>query len=103
MFLKVKNKNLELVICNSFKSRLLGNMFKENIDNILCFPKCNSIHTIFMKSPIDIVMLNKEKKVIHIINNLKPYKITFPKKNVYYTLEFPNNENIYNINDIIEF
>lgn len=103
MFLKGKNRNFELVICNKFKSRLFGNMFKENINNILCFPRCNSIHTWFMKLPIDIVMLNKEKKVIYIINNLEPYKIIFPKKNAYYTLEFPTNENIYKLNDIIDF
>lgn len=78
-------------------------MFKNEINNVLCFPKCNSVHTFFMKLPIDIIMLDKNKKVINIINSIKPYKIIFPKKNVYYILEFPKNENIYKLNDIVEF
>jgi Uncharacterized conserved protein len=102
MNIKGKNNDFELIICNNFKARLLGNMFKQRIENVLCFPRCNSIHTFFMKTPIDIVMLNKEKKVIYIANNLKPYKIVLPKKSVHYTLEFPIGENIYNLNDYLE-
>lgn len=103
MNIKGKTRIFEIIICNNFKKRLIGNMFKKNINNILCFPKCNSIHTFFMEEPIDIVMLNKEKKVIYIYNNFKSNKILLPKKNAYFTLEFPNNENIYQLNDIIEF
>ena len=40
-------------VCTKFKDRLIGNMFKKNIQD-MCFPKCNSIHTFFMFKPIDV-------------------------------------------------
>lgn len=99
MKLVTKNKKINIKICNNFFTRLKGFMFKKNINNILCFPKCNSIHTFFMFKKIDVIMTNKENKVLYIYNNLKPFKIILPKKNVYYTYELPNKTNSYKINE----
>ena len=99
MRLVTKNKKISIKICNNFFTRLKGFMFKKNINNILCFPKCNSIHTFFMFEKIDVIMTNKENKVLYIYNNLKPFKIILPKKNVYYTYELPNNTNSYKISE----
>lgn len=74
-------------ICNNFKDRLFGFILYKNED-VLCFPKCNSIHTFFMSFNIDVVMTDKEKKILYIFKNVKPYKIILPKKNVYYTYEY---------------
>lgn len=101
MKLIIKNNKIDIIICNSFSSRFKGFMFKKNIDKVLCFPKCNSIHTFFMLNKIDIIMTDKNNKVIYIYNNLKPFKIILPKKNVYYTYELPKNTNCYKINDIL--
>ena len=94
---------MDIQISNKFKDRLLGNCFKDNIKSILCFPKCNSIHTFFMKVSIDVIMLDKNKRVIYIFNNIKPWRIILPKKKVYYTLEYPINTHKYKIKDLIEF
>lgn len=64
-------------------------MLKKNIDYCLCFPKCNSIHTFFMLEPIDVVMTDKDNNILYTFENLLPNKIILPKKNVYYTYEFP--------------
>lgn len=96
-----KIKNIKM--CYKFKDRLIGNCFKTEIDNILCFPNCNSIHTFFMKVSIDVIILNKEYKIIYIKTNFKPWKILWPKKNGFYTLEFPHNSTKYKLGDIIEF
>ena len=61
-----KNKDIEVKICNRFKDRLLGLMFKKKINYGLCFPKCNSIHTFFMKQNIDIFMADKNNKIIYV-------------------------------------
>jgi len=37
---------------------------------------CMSIHTFFMRFPIDIIFLNKRNKVIALIKNLKPNRLT---------------------------
>ena len=73
--------------CQNFKTRLLGMMFKLETKLIYLFPKCNSIHTFFMLQNIDVIMLNKDFKVLYIFKNVKPNRIILPKKEVYYTLE----------------
>ncbi len=93
---------INVKLCSNFKNRLLGLMFKkEKIDYCLCFPKCNSIHTFFMKQNIDVFMTNKNNKVIYIIKNLKPWKLILPKKDVYYTYEFSTGLVDYKVGDII--
>lgn len=101
MKIKGKSKYWEIIECINFSKRLKGNMGKKEIKEVLLFPKCNSIHTFFMKKKIDIVMIDKNNIVRFYYNHLSPYKIIWPKKNVYSTLEFPEGENIYQINDKI--
>lgn len=95
----LKNCELELKDCTSFKDKLIGFMFKKNIDYALRF-KCKSIHTFFMRESIDIVITNKNNKVLYIYNNFKKNRIII-KKNAYYFYELPHNMNTYNPNDII--
>ena len=85
----VNNKKINLKIDNNFYQKLIGLMFKKNINYCLRI-KTNSIHTMFMKEKIDIVMTDKFNKVLYIFKNVPKNKIII-KKNVYYTYEFPNN------------
>jgi uncharacterized membrane protein (UPF0127 family) len=94
---------MEYKLCTKFKDRLIGNCFKKEIKKVLVFPKCNSIHTFFMRIPIDIIILNKDKEIIYIKENLKPWRILLPKKRGYYTLEYPAGSTKYNLNEKIEF
>ena len=91
MKLIYENKNIDIIDCNTFFSRLIGFMFKKNINNALLFNKCNSIHTFFMKSNIDVIMCDKENNILYYYNNLSKNKVIFPKKNVYKTIELPVN------------
>lgn len=95
------NKQIKLKYCNNFFNRLIGFMFKKNINYSLCFPKCNSIHTFFMLKPIDVIMTNKDFKILYVFKNIKPNKIILPKKNVYYTFELPINTFNFKINEKI--
>lgn len=83
-----KNK-LKLIMAKSYFKRLKGFMFKKNIDYAICFPKCNSIHTFFMKEKIDVYMTDKDNKVLYIYKNLKKNRIILPKKGVYKIFELP--------------
>jgi uncharacterized membrane protein (UPF0127 family) len=38
--------------------------------------RCNSIHTAFMKFPIDVLFVDKDLKVVSVYENLKPWRIT---------------------------
>lgn len=89
MLLKQGNQSIPIKKCTSLHSRFFGMMLKkEKLSYGLCFPKCNSIHTFFMKQNIDVIMTDKKNKVIHIYPNLKKNRIIFPKKKVYYVYEF---------------
>lgn len=66
-------------------------MFTKKIDKILCFPKCNCIHTFFMFNAIDIIMTDEHYNILYTFYNFKPWHIIFPKKNVYYVYELPIN------------
>ena len=91
MYLSINDKKINVIMCNTFLKRLKGFMFKKNINYCLCFPKTNSIHTFFMKENIDVIMADKNNKVLFIYKNLVKNKVILPKKNVYYTYELPNN------------
>ena len=92
----------DIKYCTSFFSRLKGMMFTKKKSNIIyCFPKCNSIHTMFMFKNIDVIICDKENNIIKIINNLKPFRIILPIKKAYYVYEMDHNlVNLNNINKI---
>jgi len=91
MILSYNNKEINLVECNTFYSRFKGFMFCKKIDKALLFNNCNSIHTCFMKNNIDIIMCDKDYKVLYYYPNFKKWKFIFPKKEVYLTIETPAN------------
>ena len=102
MILECK-KDIEIKMCTNFFNKLIGLMFKKNFNYGLCFKHCNSIHTFFMREKIDVIMTDKNNKVLYIYNDLDKYRIILPKKGVYYTYELPNNYNTYNIGDYLQF
>lgn len=75
---------------NTFIKKLKGLMFIKEFNYILKF-KTNGIHTFFMKTNIDVILTNKEDKILYIYRNLKPNKIILPKRKVKYTYETPVN------------
>ena len=91
MKLTYSNKEIVIVKCDTFLSRLCGFMFKKDINIALMFDKCNSIHTFFMKSNIDVIMCDKENNIIYYYNNLGKNKVILPKKKICRTIELPVN------------
>ncbi len=70
------NKNkYNIIVASSFPKRLFGLMGKKEIDYGMLFPKCNSIHTFFMKENIDVVGLDENNEVIYKYENLPKNKI----------------------------
>ncbi len=100
MKLLLKNKEINLKDCNNFKDKLIGFMFKKNIDCALRF-KCKSIHTFFMKQNIDIIITDKNNKVLYIYTNFHKNKIIIKKK-AYYFYELKKYTNTYKVNDILK-
>lgn len=103
MMILVCKKNINIKMCSNFFKKLLGFMFKKEFNYGICIKKCNSIHTFFMRRSIDVIMTNKDNKILYIFNNLKKNKIILPKKGVYFTYELPTGYNNYNIGDYLIF
>ena len=102
MKLIYQNKEINLTECTTFLSRLKGFMFTKNIDKALLFNKCNSIHTFFMKTNIDVILCNQDNKILYYYNNLKPNKIILPQKNITKVFELPPNYFDIKINERME-
>lgn len=91
MKLIYENKTIDIIDCKTFIQRLKGFMFQKNINNALLFKKCNSVHTFFMKTNIDIIMCNNNDKILFFYQDVKPNKIILPKKGVSKVIETPAN------------
>lgn len=79
----------EVIEAGSMAHKMKGLMFLDKMEGFdgLLFTRAYSIHTFFMKFPIDVLFLNKNKKIIKIIRNLKPWRMTLMYFNAYQTLE----------------
>lgn len=81
----------DILIADTLVTRLIGLMFKKQLigaEGLLINP-CNSIHTFFMRYSLDIIFLSSDNKVIKIIRNLKPWRMTWIYFRAKKTLELP--------------
>ena len=88
MYLKCGRKNVNVVVLESFFERLKGlKFYLEQFNYIIKFPKKKFISTYFMCQNVDIVITDKDDKVVKVYEKVKPEKIIFPKRygyNVYF-------------------
>lgn len=85
----------EVLIADTFMTRLLGLMGKASFakEKAMLFKGHPSVHTCFMRFPIDIVFLDKDMRVTEVTENLKPWRFTsiFKFQNKY-CIEFTSNK-----------
>ncbi|MBN1822797.1 MAG: DUF192 domain-containing protein [Endomicrobiales bacterium] len=76
----------------SLKDRLIGLMGKRDAENVgLYLTGCSSIHTFFMRFPIDAVFLGKDMKVVRIMRGLAPWRVVLPVRGAGSVLELAGN------------
>jgi hypothetical protein len=82
MSLQIDNltRNVSLVtagrVADGFWSRLRGLMGAAGLaggDGLLIIP-CNSIHTHFMRFPIDVIYVSRELRVVHVDRAMRPWR-----------------------------
>ena len=85
IFNLTKNKRVvgNLTIAKSYSDRMKGLLGRTSIDDNegLLIKNCNWIHMFFMKFPIDVVFLKANEdiyKVVRIIENIKPWRLSSP-------------------------
>ncbi len=69
-----------LVYAESYVTRTVGLLGKSGLpaEEALYFPRCNAIHTFFMKFSIDCVFVDKKGAVQKIYHELKPWRFAGP-------------------------
>jgi uncharacterized protein len=70
----------EIEVAKSLWSRTKGLLGRSHLppDQGLWILRCNSIHTFFMKFPIDLVFLNRKMEVTKTISKVGPGRFIFP-------------------------
>lgn len=85
----IRGTPLEVNKAQTFKTRLLGLMFKPHLDEnqTLLLEPCQSIHTFFMRFAIDLLVLDRDYRIIALVKALEPGKVTPLYKSAYSILE----------------
>jgi uncharacterized membrane protein (UPF0127 family) len=55
----------------------------------LFFPRCTSIHTCFMRGPIDVVFVDRDKRVVAVQQAVSPWRFLFGPRGSHSVLELP--------------
>lgn len=73
---------------DGFRKKLLGYMFRKHPHyEAILFEGCNSIHSFFMKFPIDVLFLDDHNQVIKKVVALGRGRVILPVKGATYVLE----------------
>lgn len=78
-----------LTIANSFWQRFKGLMFSKPLPLAqgLLIPRCSSVHSLFMRFPLDVVYLDPQGAVVKLVPNLKPWRLSWGGNAASQTLE----------------
>lgn len=79
----------ELITADTFMKRFFGLMGRKELKRGrgLKIEPCNGIHTFNMKFPIDVVFLSENHKVMKLIFDMKPGRVSGVVKGAKYVLE----------------
>lgn len=84
----------EVRVFDRFGSRFLGLMGRKGLppgSGVLLRP-CSSVHTFFMRFPIDVVFLDKEDRVVRVLPGMKPWRVSPVVRNAVRVLESASGE-----------
>ena len=74
---------------DTFWKRLRGLQFRRSLpsDRGVFLTPCSSLHTCFMRFPIDVLMLDSDKVVLEHRRNIQPWRFVFCPKNTTSVIE----------------
>lgn len=81
----------DAILANTSWKRMKGLLGKKEFGKgcALILEPCNSIHTLFMRFPIDVLFVDKNNKVIKAISCIKPFRLTYVYFNAARAIELP--------------
>ena len=86
-----KELSNSVAVADSLLKRMKGLLGKKEMLNgeALWIKPCISVHTFFMKFPIDVLFLDKRNRVITAIRNIQPNRLSWIYPNAVSVLELP--------------
>ena len=104
MHLQTKTKRIKLIEARGFWARFKGLKFVlETIDYGIRFPHKKFSTTNFLCQRIDVILTDKNDKILHMYENFGTEKYIYPKFKVYYTYFLPlNTVSNYEIGDTLD-
>jgi len=81
---------MKIIRANTYLSRVKGLLGRDSLpaDTGLLLKPCKQVHTFFMKFTIDVIFLDKNKKIIH-LETLKPFRVSKYVWKARAVVEFP--------------
>lgn len=78
-------------LANTFFKRLRGLMFRRRLapDEALWLRPCNGVHTFWMFFAIDVIFLDREMRIVRLVENLRPFRVTRPHLSARSVIEMP--------------
>lgn len=75
-------------VATGFFTRFLGLMGRRTLpaDHALLFPRCNSVHTFFMRFAIDVVVVDAQGEVVH-VTEMRPWRLMMPRARAKHIIE----------------
>ena len=79
-------------IADTYFTRLKGLMFRRQFEKgkVLVLDPCPQIHTCFMYFPLDAIFCASDGTVLHVVENMRPWRFSKFVRGARYTLEFPS-------------
>ena len=79
----------EVKVADRFFTRLVGLLRTAGLteNQGLLLNKCNQVHTLGMKFPIDVIFLSKDGDILHMEQEMNPGKVSPHIKKAYWILE----------------
>lgn len=70
---------LQIETANGFWGRFMGLMLTPGfaLDHALLITRCPSVHTFFMRYALDLVYLDRNGRVVRLVEHLRPWRISF--------------------------
>ncbi len=78
-------------VADTFRTRFWGLLGRRSLPKghgLLLRPS-SSVHTVFMRFAIDVVFLGKDNRVVKVVPEMKPFRVTAAIGSAHYVLELP--------------
>lgn len=89
-YISTTGKDIPVYTANTFKKRFWGLMGKKEGVYGLLLPRCNFIHTMFMRYDLDALFLDRNNRILAMKRCIKPFSIVPPVRGAVKVLEFPS-------------